>query len=553
MKHSLHPQRLILAVLLLAALVSSVCAAEVRIGKDSIYCFSAGDFADPARGIYVDAVPSASTGTLCYGNRVLCAGDVLPVAALGEIEFRPACAEETDCALTYRAITDSGLGAAETLKLQLVSKKDTTPVCTDVQMETYKNIANTGALAASDEDGDALTYQIVRAPKRGSVELADDGSFTYTPAHNKVGRDSFVYTATDPAGNVSNEARVKIKIVKPTDAATFADLAGDPLEYRAMALKDMGVYGGRQIAGQLCFAPDETVSRGEFLVMAMRVLGMEPDAAVLTSGFADEAATAAWMRPYITAAYRSGVISGVSAETGMEFRPNAALTKAECAVMLQNMLDLPQPDTQPVFSVEEGECIASWAVPSASALQSAGLELTPENAQTFYTLHPRCGTSFLMFVMVVAIIVHAFMGWPNVWLRMATRLLVLPVIAGISYELLKWAGRSNNIIVEILSLPGLYLQKLTTKEPTLKQLEVAIASVKAVLNDGDDVPYFEGVCDLYGRPVEGEVRYYDPSKGDIKYEGPVGKEAEAAESAAQAADVSEAAPAENEVAKEEEA
>lgn len=78
MKHSLHPQRLILAVLLLAALVSSVCAAEVRIGKDSIYCFSAGDFADPARGIYVDAVPSASTGTLCYGDRVLCAGDVLP-------------------------------------------------------------------------------------------------------------------------------------------------------------------------------------------------------------------------------------------------------------------------------------------------------------------------------------------------------------------------------------------------------------------------------------------------------------------------------------------
>ena len=183
----------------------------------------------------------------------------------------------------------------------------------------------------------------------------------------------------------------------------------------------------------------------------------------------------------------------------------------------------------------------------------AGLELTPENAQTFYTLHPRCGTSFLMFVMVVAIIVHAFMGWPNVWLRMVTRLLVLPVIAGISYELLKWAGRSNNIIVEILSLPGLYLQKLTTKEPTLKQLEVAIASVKAVLNDGDDVPYFEGVCDLDGRPVEGEVRYYDPSKGDIKYEGPVGKAAEAAESAAQEADVSAAAPAENEVAKEEEA
>ena len=130
---------------------------------------------------------------------------------------------------------------------------------------------------------------------------------------------------------------------------------------------------------------------------------------------------------------------------------------------------------------------------------------------------------------------------------MVTRILVLPVIAGISYELLKWAGRSNNIVVEILSLPGLYLQKLTTKEPTFKQLEVAIASVKAVLNDGDDVPYFEGVCDLDGRPVDGEVRYYDPAKGDIKYEGPIGKEAEVA-SEEQSAEDSEAESAKEEKA-----
>ena len=112
------------------------------------------------------------------------------------------------------------------------------------------------------------------------------------------------------------------------------------------------------------------------------------------------------------------------------------------------------------------------------------------------------------------------MGWPNVWLRVLSRLLVLPVIAGISYELLRWAGRSDSLIVEILSLPGLYLQKLTTKEPNDAQLEVAIASVKAVLNDGDDIPYFEGICDLEGRPVEGEVEYYDPEVSD----GPIKKE-----------------------------
>ncbi len=130
-----------------------------------------------------------------------------------------------------------------------------------------------------------------------------------------------------------------------------------------------------------------------------------------------------------------------------------------------------------------------------------GLELTPQNAQQFYTLHPRCGTSFMMFVMVIAVLTHALMGWPNVWVRILSRILVLPIIAGLSYELLKWAGRSDNWFVRLLSMPGIYLQKLTTNEPEEKHLEVAIAAMKAVLTE-DDVPYFEGFCDLEGRPLE---------------------------------------------------
>ena len=129
-----------------------------------------------------------------------------------------------------------------------------------------------------------------------------------------------------------------------------------------------------------------------------------------------------------------------------------------------------------------------------------GLELTPENAQQFYTLHPRCGTSFMMFVMVIAVLTHAVMGWPNVWLRILSRIAVLPIIAGLSYELLKWAGRSDNVIVRLLSMPGIYLQKLTTNEPEEKHLEVAIAAMKAVLA-GDSVPYFEGLADLDGNPI----------------------------------------------------
>lgn len=129
-----------------------------------------------------------------------------------------------------------------------------------------------------------------------------------------------------------------------------------------------------------------------------------------------------------------------------------------------------------------------------------GLELTPENCQQFYTLHPRCGTSFLMFVMVIAILMHACLGWPSLALRVLSRLLLLPIIAGLSYELLQWAGRSDNLLVKVLSMPGILLQKLTTYEPDESQLEVAIAAMKAVMVPAE-TPTFEGPCDLEGRPL----------------------------------------------------
>lgn len=115
-----------------------------------------------------------------------------------------------------------------------------------------------------------------------------------------------------------------------------------------------------------------------------------------------------------------------------------------------------------------------------------GLELTPENAQTFYTLHPRCGTSFLMFVMIISLLVFSLFGWPDLKTRLLTRLLGIPVVAGLSYELLQFTGRHNNRFVQILSMPGILLQKLTTAEPDLKMLEVAIAAMNAVLPSHED-------------------------------------------------------------------
>jgi uncharacterized protein YqhQ len=112
----------------------------------------------------------------------------------------------------------------------------------------------------------------------------------------------------------------------------------------------------------------------------------------------------------------------------------------------------------------------------------AGLELTPANAKRFSRLHPRCGTSFLLVVMIVAIFVFAPIGLPAWYWLVATRILGVPVIAGISFELIKFAGRNRRRRwVQMIMWPGLKLQLLTTREPDLDQLAVAIAALEAVL------------------------------------------------------------------------
>lgn len=111
-----------------------------------------------------------------------------------------------------------------------------------------------------------------------------------------------------------------------------------------------------------------------------------------------------------------------------------------------------------------------------------GLELNVENVRKSSKQHKRCGTSFLLFVLLVSVVVFMFIRFDSPVLQLLCRLLLVPVIAGISYEFIRWAGRSENKVVQILSKPGLWLQNLTTREPDDAMIEVGIASVEAVFD-----------------------------------------------------------------------
>ena len=119
----------------------------------------------------------------------------------------------------------------------------------------------------------------------------------------------------------------------------------------------------------------------------------------------------------------------------------------------------------------------------AIAAYENGVELTPESAQQFTTAHVRCGTNFLLTVMVIALFVYSFVPTPNVWSIVVSRVLLIPVIAGISYEVIRLAARNmHRGWVRGLMRPGLLLQRLTTREPDLDELEVAITSLMAVMS-----------------------------------------------------------------------
>ena len=133
------------------------------------------------------------------------------------------------------------------------------------------------------------------------------------------------------------------------------------------------------------------------------------------------------------------------------------------------------PDLRRVFQYHAAEHKAINAY-------EAGEELTPERVQRFSLIHPRCGTAFLLWVMVIAIFVFAFFGRPAWYWLIATRILLLPVIAGIAYELIRFAGKhQDNRLLMALLAPGLWLQRLTTRQPTLDQIEVSIRALREVL------------------------------------------------------------------------
>ena len=351
---------LFLACFCVLGLAVPVLGAEVDC--DAAYCFSAGDFTsgeEPLAGICITGLPESNTGTVMLGSRVLRCGDILTAGQVEQMTFQPLLTQEDKAAeVTYLPIFEDRVEPAAVMTLSIRGKEDKAPVAQDSAVETYKNVSNDGKLLASDPEEQPLTYTLVRQPRRGSVELREDGTFTYAPKKNKVGVDSFTFTAADPAGNVSREATVTVQILKPVDAMQYRDTAAADCRFAAEWLRSTGLFAGEQVGGELYFQPEKTVSRGEFLSMLVNLLEIP----------VEEVDAPDWVQPYLDAAVRSGLVSGWDTES---FAMHEAVTGAEAAVALQNALDLSAGHEEMTY----GEDVPSWAATSLAVMAANGVEL----------------------------------------------------------------------------------------------------------------------------------------------------------------------------------
>lgn len=377
----------ILSICLAALCLVGLCipAMAQNVDCDATYCFTTEDFntaQEELRGICITELPQSHTGTVLLGSRVLQPGDILTAEQIAAMTFAPLRTEiNQEAVVTYLPIYDNRVEKAATMTISIRGKADKAPIAEDFSMETYKNLPNEGKLKVSDPEGQSMQFSVTRQPRRGEVELREDGSFQYTPKKNKVGVDSFTYTATDPAGNVSREATVTIQILKPTDSQQYTDTLGEDCRFAAEWMRNTGLFVGERIGGENCFFPEKTVSRGEFLAMAVKLLEVP-----IESGNSYNALTANvpdWLKPYLAAAIRSGLVDNTPmSETG-SFGAYEPVTGGEVAVMLQNALDLAvQTDGMLLTTEEEAAVTPTWTDVALAVMGQNGIVLSAEDRLT---------------------------------------------------------------------------------------------------------------------------------------------------------------------------
>lgn len=326
--------------------------------------------------VTVLSLPDATEGVLKLDGKSVTSGQSISRRELGALSFTPAREDLESASFTFCVNTEAGTTALS-CTVRMAERINYAPSISEsksnLYVETQKNIAVYGRMRATDPEGDALTYFVIAYPTKGTLSVLDSasGEFRYTPRAGMTGGDSFTFVARDTYGNYSYPATVSLSVNTNGSLASYADMVGNSAHHAALTLAEEKIMLGRLSGDGMYFDPEEGVTRGDFLVMAMKAAGVSPAAGVSESWFDDDESIPDPVRPYVATAQLYGYVSGSFDGTGLYFYPNEKITRAEAAVILYNLSEVSTPTVLPAFA--DATEIPVWARMPAAALCEAGI------------------------------------------------------------------------------------------------------------------------------------------------------------------------------------
>ena len=332
---------------------SSMAMAGIKGGRIT---FDAEDFAramnvSSVKSITITEAPPIADGELLIGTSVVNGKQTVSGANISLMTYSQK--SDTGAASYFKFKTEDSPYEikCELYMLDSVNHAPTLSTAPELTLDvsTHKNVKLYGTLSAYDPDGDDMKIEIVCYPKRGILTMVDaaEGRYTYAPAENFTGADSFTYVARDKYGNYSASKTVSLTVRSTAASVEYEDLVDSPYHNAALTMAEYRIMGAGE--GSL-FLPDGTVSREDFLIMAMRSVGITDVAEASTTPFADTADMTDTGRAYVSAAYELGYIKGTYVGDTLCYLPNEPISRAEAAVIVANIIDAATPAVTPVFS-----------------------------------------------------------------------------------------------------------------------------------------------------------------------------------------------------------
>ncbi len=310
--------------------------------------FTSGDFAE-ATGITqieeltVVSLPEFESGVLKFGTLDVFAGQQITSRGIESLNFYPS-GESGEASFVYRL---NSTNEDNVCRIYWQKGENHAPTCTGMKLKGIKNTPLYSAFAASDPENDDISIEIISQTSHGLLTLDGSGGyFKYSPSSGFTGSDSFVYRAVDKYGNASDCATVSIRIEKAKTNIVYSDMSGNPAQTAALHLAEKNILIGEQVGNEAVFCPDKEVTKGDFLVMAMKACNYSPNVySQSKTSFRDDARFSASQRNYIATAEIMGIIKGGES---VDFEPDKSITYGECAIILEHLLELKA--ATPVFS-----------------------------------------------------------------------------------------------------------------------------------------------------------------------------------------------------------